>query len=293
MNIYYKMTTAIERLNVFRDVSKLNTARQLTYLEKEKKLKATNDLGILIINRMQDQQKIPINYILTRKLDNLRTNFISWIYLLSTKTEVSYSTLFNTISLLDELCGNLENEIIQDPSNFQLFAITCFFLSYKTFEKKKMTISFVEKYLLGNEWKEEEIRRAEIFVMERIDYNIHSINFYSFYQFYEQIIKKHFSDEMFKQIDFLVNFIMRQSLMIKDLIFNLNPYEIIKIILNTVFLLLQQLTGIDLNSFEAFFKEIACVSNNKIINKFEKYSGVLISNLKITEEFLEKFSLVQ
>ena len=71
--------------------------------------------------------------------------------------------------------------------------------------------------------------------------------------------------------------------------FNLDALEQIKIIMNTVFLLLQRLTGLDLSIYDCFFLEIANVSNIEI-KEFEKYSEVLITNLQITGNFLEQFS---
>ena len=275
------MTTGFKS-STKRDITNNNLVTKLTI--------PGNDLSLLIFYKMQEHLKLPIKFVYSQTLDNLRTNFISWIYVLASKTELSNQTIFNTISLLDKLCELLENETIQDPSNFQLFAITCFFLSYKAFEKKKITISFVRKYLLSNKWEDQDIRRAEIYVLKILDFNIHSINFYSFYQFYQQIIIKHFKDEvLLNQINFLANFIMQQSLTIIEFMFNLDALEQIKIIMNTVFLLLQRLTGLDLSIYDCFFLEIANVSNIEI-KEFEKYSEVLITNLQITGNFLEQFS---
>jgi len=253
----------------------------------------STDLFKEIHLQMQMQQKLSSNYIDSTKNENLRTNFITWLYRLATKTEVLNETLFNTISILDELCGLVSCEIINDSSNFQLLAITCFFLSYKAFEKKAMTIAFVEKYLLCNKWKEEDIRRAEIFVLETLDYRIHSINFYSFYQFFEIIINKHFTEEKVRQIKFLVNFTMKQALYIKEIIFGLIPSEQTKLILNTVFLLEQQLTGLDLSEYEAFFIEVSSVSSGQETSDFQKYSSLLIQSLRLTEDFVRNFAKIQ
>jgi len=289
------MTTAIESSQSQTEFSSILHSRRKESQENptEEEPPRFIDLGKEIFLQMVEQQKVTRNYIESYNQDNLRTNFISWLLRFSTKTEVSNEVLFNTIALLDELSSRMQSDIINDPANFQLLAITCFFLSYKLFSKKSMTIAFVQKHLLCNNWKESDIRNAEIFVLETLEYNIHSINFFSFYQIYELLIKKHFKDEKFRQISFLVNFTMRQTLLIKDIMFTLTPLEQIKIILNTVLLLEHQLTGLDLSEYEAFFIELASLPLNQPIYEFEKYSAMLISNLRLTEDLMQKFSRLQ
>lgn len=263
--------------------------------EKEENLKEfthiSTDLKHKIVHNMLIQQSIPRNYLETQTLDNLRLNYISWVYRLTNNTEISNHTLFNTISMIDLLFSKLKRDLIEEPTNFQLLAITSFYLSYKAFEKKKMTVKFVEKYLLCGQWGEEDIRRAELCILTTIEYNLHSVNFYSFYEMYNEIILKHFSKENLNQINFLVNYIMKQSLFLKEFIFNLLPSDQIKIIINTVFLLLSRLTGLDLNNHEGFFIEISKISDCEI-PEFEKYSKMLFSGLSINEDFLLKFTRI-
>jgi len=252
----------------------------------------STDLIDKIFNNMLLQQSIPRNYLETPRLEKLRMNYISWLFRLTTKTEISNQTLFNTISLIDLLFSKVKKELIEEPSNFQLLAITCFYLSYKAFEKKKMTVNFVEKYLLCGQWGEEDIRRAEVCILTIIEYNLHSVNFYSFFEVYKEIILKHFSNEFVNQISYLVNYTMKHSLFIKEFIFNLLPSDQIRIILNTVFLLLSRLSGLDLNNYEGFFIEISKLSDCEI-PEFEKYSNMLFSGLRINEEFLQNFTRIQ
>jgi hypothetical protein len=182
--------------------------------------------------------------------------------------------------------------VIEDASIFQLLAVTCFYLSFKVYEKKTMTIGFVAKYLLGGKWGEEDIRKAEILVLEKIDFELHTVNIYSFYEAYKIIMHKHFSNNLVEKLDYLVMYTTKQAIMMKDLVFNLSPSELIRIILNAAFLLLSRLTGLDLGLFERFFLEITAMSDQEM-PEFEKYSNVLFAGLKITEDFVEKFSRIQ
>ena len=292
--IYFIRITMINASKIIkrkRDLSK-DCQNQFKCLENSRK--SETYLNILIFKRMIDKQKIPINYLFKYDLVKIRTNYICWIYNISTKTEISYQTIFNTITLIDDLCILLK-ETIEIPSNFQLLAITCFFLSYKVFEKKAITVGFVQKNLLCNNWKEEDIRKAEIFVLNKLDYKIHSVNFYSFYQYYEDVLNRHFKGEIFNKIDFLVYFFMRKSLTINDFYFNLNPFNQIKIILNTVFMLMSELTNFDMTNYHEFYIEFANLSNlsSMDIYNFEKYSRVLITSLNLTDEFIKKFLSIE
>lgn len=283
------MTTSVGKSNMRSFYPNVNN-------EGENKLKEifhfSTDQINKIFNNMLLQQTIPRNYLETLRLEKLRMNFITWLNRLTAKTEISNHTVFNTISLIDILFSRVKRELIEEPNNFQLLAITCFYLSYKAFEKKKMSIDFVEKYLLCGQWKEDDIRRAEISILSLIDYNLHSVNFYSFYEVYKLIILKHFSYDIIKQITFIVNYTMKQSLVIKEFIFNLLPSDQIRIIINAVFLILSRLTGLDLNIYERFFNEVSLLSDCEI-PEFEKYSNLIFSELKINEEFLQKFTRIQ
>ena len=284
------MTSAINILK--------KNSEQMLKLSFSNKLSIKRDLETLqiginakIFKQMQKTQRLSRNDDKNEdnKLDILRHNFILWLFRVS-QTDVSCQTIFNTISLLDKIICNIKNDIISDPKNFQLIAITCFFISFKLFEKKTITIAYIGKSLLHNKWSHEEIRKTEIFVLETLNYEIHSINFYSFYQFYELTISKYFDSEKIKQINFLVNFTMKNSLFLKEFLFELLPLEQIKIILNTVFLVLQQLTGLNLSNYKGFFNEISKFDRYQCNSDFERYSYLLISNIKFDEEFLQKFS---
>ncbi len=283
------MTTPVESSSRRNIVPKSKLVEEYKITERTH---ISTDLIDKIFNNMLLQQSIPRNYLETPRLEKLRMNYISWLFRLTTKTEISNQTLFNTISLIDLLFSKVKKELIEEPSNFQLLAITCFYLSYKAFEKKKMTVNFVEKYLLCGQWGEEDIRRAEVCILKIIDYNLHSVNFYTFYEMYKEIILNHFSYEILNQINYLVNYTMKQSIFIKEFIFYLLPSDQIKIIINTVFLLLSRLSGLDLNNYEGFFIEISKLSDCEI-PEFEKYSNMLFSGLRINEEFIQKFTRIQ
>ena len=279
------MTTVINILKNNSEERFLATTNNKNYPQTLK-----NGINSEIFKQMQISQKLSRNdFEADIKLNSLRQNFISWLFRLS-KTEVTDQTKFNTISLLDKFFCDIKNEIFSDPKNFQLIAVTCFYISFKLFEKKTITISYIGKSLLYNKWSEEEIRKSEIFVLESLNYEIHSINFYSFYQFYELSIYKYFDCETIKKIDCLVNFTMKNSLLLKEFVFGLLPLEQIIIILNTVFLILQQLAGLNLGNYKGFFNEISKIAPNQGISDFEKYSCLLINYLKFTDEFLRKFA---
>lgn len=248
------------------------------------------DLLTQIFSQLLSQQKTPRNYVLSARTDSLRTNFINWLFRIPAKTDVSMQTLFNTMSMVDALFSEIGPQ--EDSSIFQLLAVTCFYLSYKTFEKKTMTISFVEKYLLGGKWPEDDIRKAEIYVLEKLDYNLHTVNTYSFYEMYRMVINKHFSNDIVRQVDFLVYYLLKQATLIKDFFFWLSASEQIRIVLNASFLLLSRLTVLDLSQYENFFFELSSLSDQEV-PEFEKFSNMLFSGLRINEDFLERFSRIQ
>jgi len=229
------------------------------------------------------------------KLENARSNFITWMFMLKEKIEFSFETLFNTISMTDNLFTILKNDdlpINVDPKLYQLLAIVSFEISFKFFEKKTLPLSFVENNLLNYKWTLTEIKKAEIFVLQKIDYNVNQINFFSFYQFFLLIIPKHFTKNMQNKLNFLVVFTMKRALITKEFIFKLNPLEQIIIILNTSFLLLQQLIDFNVMEQSEFFIELSYLTANHNFNEFEKFSSILISNLKFSQELIEAFNSI-
>ena len=297
------MTTAIVKSTKCdestQEYSKRSHKSSRKYPSKSKSL----SINIEIFKQMEINQKITKNYIDDSKLENLRNNFISWIFLVATKIDISNETIFNTISMLDNLISNLKKEefakprnfhslTVTEPRNFQLLAVTCFFISYKIFEKKTITIAFIENNLLHGKWIQDDIRRAEIFVLESLEYNIHLNNFFSFYQFFELLIKSHFEELKVKQIQHLAIFIMQKALRLKEFMFEITPLEQVIIILNTVFLVLQQLINFEIERYSIFFMELTNVTSRQQFNEFEKFSTLLINNLTFSEEFVDKFNKI-
>ena len=286
------MTTAIVNSAICDEISHEYTKRIHLSLIRKYDSKISLTINLEIFKQMELNQKIIRNYIGDAKVENLRNNFISWLFLIATRIDISKETIFNTISMLDNLFSRVKNEEFSEPRNFQLLAVTCFFISYKIFETKTITISFIENSLLHGKWIQDDIRRAEIFVLESLDYNIHLNNFFSFYQFFELLIKSHFEELKVKQIQHLVYFIMKKALKLQEFMFKLTPLEQVIIILNTVFLVLQQLINFEIERYSSFFMELSNITSKQQFNEFEKFSTLLINNLALTEDFVEKFNKI-
>ena len=288
------MTSAINNFKKYDDTSQELAQRIHKSSSKEHTFSKNKSPSIILetFKQMELNQKIPGNYIKDTKAENLRKNFISWLFLIAPRIDISKDTIFNTISMVDNLFSTIKTDEIYEPRNFQLLSVTCFFISYKIFEKKKITISFLEKSLLHGKWSQDDIRRAEIFVLESLDYRIHLDNFYSFYKFFEIIIKTHFEDSKVEQIQYLVYYIMQKSLKLQEFMFKITPLEQIIIILNTVFLVLQQLVKIEIEKYSSFFIELTNITAKNQFTEFEKFSTLLINNLAFTEDFIEKFHKV-
>ena len=94
---------------------------------------------------------------------------------------------------------------------------------------------------------------------------------------------------MVKQILFIAKFIMKKAIKLHEMIFNLLPLQQMIIILNSTFLILQQLTNFEIEKHSSFFVYLTSLTTNHQVFDFEKYSGLLINNLSFSEEFLEKF----
>lgn len=247
------------------------------------------NINFEIYKQMEQNQRIITNYIDDIKVDNLRKNFISWLLIIAPRLEVSQKTIFNSISMTDILFSSMKPSVIYDSKNFQLLAVVCFFLSFKFYERKTMNLEFVGSNLLHGKWIHDDIRQTEIFVLEKLNYQIDSINFYSFFQFFELIIIDYFNKDMVKQILFIAKFIMKKAIKLHEMIFNLLPLQQMIIILNSTFLILQQLTNFEIEKHSSFFVYLTSLTTNHQVFDFEKYSGLLINNLSFSEEFLEKF----
>jgi len=137
------------------------------------------------------------------------------------------------------------------------------------------------------------LKKAEIFVLEKINYQLNHISFYSFFQFFELIIKKYFSIPLQQKIHYIAVYIMKRLIQTKELYFNLTPLEQIMIILNTAFLLLQQLNCLVISDYSEFFKELSNITMNQQFNCFEKYSSILIKNLRLSNEFIDRINNIQ
>jgi len=85
---------------------------------------------------------------------------------------------------------------------------------------------------------------------------------------------------------------MKRALITNEFIFKLNPLEQIIIILNTSFLFLQQLINLNVMEKSEFFIELSYLTVNHNFNEFEKFSSILISNLKFTQEFIEALTSI-
>ena len=247
------------------------------------------NINFEIYKQMEQNQRIITNYIDDIKVDNLRKNFISWLLIIAPRLEVSQKTIFNSISMTDILFSSMKPSVISDSKNFQLLAVVCFFLSFKFYERKTMNLEFVRSNLLHGKWINDDIRQTELFVLEKLNYQIDSINFYSFFQFFELIIIDYFNKDMVKQILFIAKFIMKKAIKLHEMIFNLLPLQQMIIILNSTFLILQQLTNFEIEKHSSFFVYLTSLTTNHQVFDFEKYSGLLINNLSFSEEFLEKF----
>ena len=249
-----------------------------------------NDTSIDILDRMIKNQRIFKNYIDNQKIENLRNNYISWLFIIAPRLNVSKHTVFNTISMIDNLFSKNKNEEKSFPKNFQLLAVVCFFLSHKFYEMERMQIEFVANRLLHGNWSHNDICQAEIYILEKLDYQINFTNFYIFNKFFEVIITNGFDKERVKQIKFLTKYIMQKAIKLKELIFDLLPFHQVIIILNTTFLLLQQLSDFEIEKHSSFFEKITTLTSNQQINEFEKYSTILINNLSFSLEIIEKFN---
>jgi hypothetical protein len=182
----------------------------------------------------------------------------------------------------------MNQDDFSDSKYFQLFAVVCFFISFKFFEKKTISLSFVEKSFLHGKWNQTEIRQAEIFVLRKVDYKIDYINPYSFYQFFKLIIKCYFEESKVKQISFIANHVLQKAVKLGDIVFSLNPLEQAILILNTTFLIMQNLTNFEIERYSYFFLEMANLTVKQHIRDFEKFSGFLVNNITFSEDFLEK-----
>jgi hypothetical protein len=239
---------------------------------------------------MEQKQIQATNYIFNIKLENLRKNFISWLFVIAPRLTFSKLTLFNTISMMDYLFSRMNSEDYSDSKYFQLFAVICFFISFKFFEKKTISLSFVENSLLHGKWNQTEIRQAEIFILQKVDYKIDYINPYSFYQFFKIIIKCYFEETKVEQISFIAKYVLQKAVKLGDIVFSLTPLAQAILILNTTFLIMQNLTNFDIEQYSYFFLEMANLTVKQHIRDFEKFSSFLVNNITFSEDFLEKLS---
>jgi len=106
-------------------------------------------------------------------------------------------------------------------------------------------------------------------------------------------MRKYFTNSLQEKIKYIAIYIMKSLIQNKELYFNLTPLEQIMIILNTSFLLLQQLTGLNINDFSQFFVELSNITSNHQFNDFEKYSSLLIKSLRLNNDFIDRFNSIQ
>jgi len=151
----------------FKPISSFNNNRNIEF-----------EIAIKIYANMELQQKITRNFLEDNEmLESSRNNYISWLFMIREKLEFSFETLFSSISILDILLKKIKNEILADQKLFQILSVTCFLISFKFNEKNIIPFHFVEKNFLNFNWKRDEIKKAEIFVLEKIGYQLKHINF--------------------------------------------------------------------------------------------------------------------
>jgi hypothetical protein len=222
------------------------------------------------------QQKVINNYSNYQQYGFLlRGSMIEWIYIINSKLGGSDETLFKAISILDNYF--MRNFQQLEKERLQLISAVCYFIASKTEEVMSFDILFLQNTILKNKFSQEEIRETEIEILKKISFRLHRVNIHNFTELLIENSKRFVkNDEMLKLFAKMNNFVNILSLLVEELIFDMEPFKIAVINFKTTIQLLEYNQCITSDEVEMLEKTV--------INLYSKYAKKFYTDLSIEED---------
>ena len=201
-------------------------------MKREKSIISTK-LNIIPIKQTRDD--ILHDYSTTQsEAYSLRNYIIEWLYRIHLKLEGDAETFFKAIYYLDKYIYNTKR--VLDKRSLMLTSAVCLHIAFKFEEVSFFDLAFLKEKILHNKFTQKEIIETERCVLKTLKFKliINTVQMYS-NEFIFNSSEEYFKSEVFKKVNKMVNLI---TLLIDDLIFERDLYELAQISFKTTILLL-------------------------------------------------------
>lgn len=216
----------------------------------------------------------------------IRQNKITWLFLIYEKLKLSEETLFNTISLFEKVMTCREVSIQDDDCFHSVLTVICLLLSCKEFEKKSLTFGYIRKHLLQESVSEETLRKAEVFVISKLNYQVLCNNGFFFSKYFEEVMSRYLPSASLQLVKRTVETLMKRAIMLPKFHFEVNPVEEAMIVINISFLMLNQLNLLKVSELEFMFQELSEMTSQMSLCNFPEYTELLISSINLETEVI-------
>jgi hypothetical protein len=198
------------------------------------------NLGNHLISLIQ-KQKIINNFSKTQEYAfQLRGSIVEWLFMISSKLNARPQTFFKSVNLLDTYLMNLEIKL--EKEKVQLIAAVCYFIATKVEEVESFNLQFLKTGLLKDKFKLEDITQTEVKILQKVKFQMHNISINDFSEIFIEMLRYYLllsnsliaiNIELFAKLFHFVNIM---SLLVEELIFDMEGFKIALINFRTTLL---------------------------------------------------------
>jgi hypothetical protein len=172
-----------------------------------------------------------------QKAISLRGCVVEWLFSINTKLEDFCKTFFSSIFIFDYFISR--SDFVLDNTNIQLFSAVCYFICNKFEEVNQINLEFVQNSILMGKFSAEEIAKAEITILKKINFRVYFPTVQTFSEIIFEKLRIFYGNEKviqkLRQTNLFVNYV---ALLVEDLVFNRSTSEMSIITFKTSLLLL-------------------------------------------------------
>jgi len=111
---------------------------------------------------------------------SVRGDLLDWLIVVCKKLQVSNNCYFIAVQILDDVLEKNENQIT--PEEVHLLSIGCLVLASKYEEVKYVGLDFAIKSICHSKYTKEELRNAELFILQKLKFRLRPSHFEEFSQ---------------------------------------------------------------------------------------------------------------
>jgi hypothetical protein len=219
----------------------------------------------------------------------LRGNLIEWIFSINYKLQGGNETFFSAVNIMDMFFMRNFQEIKKD--SLSLIAAMCYFIAFKVEETHSMSLQLLKSGILKDKYSEKEIIQSELKILKTLNFKIYKLSTVNnFTNLFTEFIKEKnmelFEMRFGKNFLKLLTFVDSFSLLVQELIFELEPIKISLINFHTSLLLLKHMRLLKADEFTSLVAKIKRLLTN-FLQKYYKDITFYEDIISISESLLE------